>query len=161
MLSLSFLDVEFVADPAYGMNEAGLRRIAFDLLAKVADMHHQRARVADAVGAPDDLIQGIELERLIRMLGEIGEQIEFLHRQVDKASVALDRPCRRIDDKAGIGDDVRNGVSASHRLQRASAELRMDAGDELPGTERLGHIIIAAEFQSVYNVVIIVLAADE
>ncbi len=75
--------LEGVADAALGDDEAGLRRIGFDLAAQPQNLHVYRAIVDLIVVYPAGLQQLVAGQNAVRGPEQCGEQVEFAVRELD------------------------------------------------------------------------------
>jgi hypothetical protein len=115
------------------------------LLAQAADVHVDGARAAGVLVAPHVGQQEIAREHAAAVLDQILEQQEFLRGEpdvfaIDRHGVTLD-----VDDERPVGEGA-GGGRAGRPLH--AAEQRANAGGELSRAERLGHVIIRAQFKA-------------
>ena len=90
---------EPVARPAHGLDVDGLRGVGLDLLADMADVHHDRRVVADGIEPPDACEKALAAEDDAGMLREEGEELELEVRERDLAPALRHAAARRVDDE--------------------------------------------------------------
>src|SRR3954454_18979661 len=94
---LPLLVAEAVSDAAYREQVLRLLRIHLDLLAEVADVDVDRARVAVGGIAPDAGQQHVAGEHAARRAGERGEDLELDVGGRHRIPIARDRALARVD----------------------------------------------------------------
>src|SRR5581483_2714986 len=100
--------VEAIADPGLRGNVLRMLRIRFDLFSKVLDKDPKVIHLIAVIGPPDRLQQFAMRNRLVRVLRQIAEKIEFFGRQM--RTPACDRhAARRKVDFESAGADFRGG----------------------------------------------------
>src|SRR4051812_7493367 len=135
----SRLGREAVADTGVGQDDLRPRRVVLELAADVGDVDAQVVRLVAVAGTPHLAQERGGGDGLAGVDGEHGEQVELDRREVDVGAVAGDPPRREVDRHR---PDPDGGVGAVRRV--AAAQHRADAGGELLGPERLGHVVVGA-----------------
>ena len=131
---------ETVAEPAHALDQARLRGVRLDLLSQI-----QNVRIDDAIAhvgpmLPGGLDQLLPAQHAAPALDERLEQPELEGRQLHgRAIFAYGRPIE-------IHFEVVEPADAG-RLMFEPAQHRADARAKFARAERLGHVIIGAEFQ--------------
>ena len=107
-------------------------------------MDVDRSLVAVPVGAPDAVEQLLAAEREAAVLGEELQQVELARRQ--RNDTAGDSSLA----KSGVDIDVADGDDVVVRTPDAigPAQDRLDPGNDLPGRERLGDVVVGAQLEA-------------
>src|SRR4051794_7556662 len=88
---------EVVADPAHGEDQLGLLRVLLDLLAQVADVNVDRARIAVGGVAPQALEQHRAAEHAARGARQDREDLELDIGELDLGAAHLDLALAEVD----------------------------------------------------------------
>src|SRR5688572_3007908 len=113
------------------------------LFAQPPDMHVHRPRASSVAVAPDVAEQQVAGEYTVTVLQEVAQQHELLRREFYVLAVLGHRVRGEVD---GQRSDREPGVlrfGAAH-----APHERANAGDELIRAERLGNVVVGADFQS-------------
>src|SRR5919109_3286944 len=97
---------EAVPDAAHREDELRLARILLELLAQVADVDVDRARLTVVGAAPERLEQHPARVDPARVRRERPEELELDVRELHRLAADLDRPLRHVDDEPVSGDEV-------------------------------------------------------
>ena len=122
--------------------------IDLDLRAQALDVHVQGLGVADVIGAPhpvDELPAG---EHPPAVAQEVLQEIELLQRHGHRIAVDGDDMALDVHDHAATAQDVLLQLLLLELRLAAAAQHRADAGDELAGAVRLGHVVVRADLQA-------------
>src|SRR5262245_29941059 len=111
-----------------------LARVALELLAQVADMDVDRARVAVGGVAPDLLEQHLAGHHAARGAGERREDLELHVGQPDLRATSADGPALEVDLEVAGADRPVAARAATEHLD--SAQGRLHAAAELADGER-------------------------
>jgi hypothetical protein len=120
--------------------------VRLELLAQPTDVHVDRPHIPDEVVPPDVGQQVFPAAHLAGMLQQEGEEVVLLGLEPQFLLVAPDAALTRI--KPEVADDHRrdrlDGGRGVLARPRDPAQRRLDAGDEFPHGERLGHVVVGA-----------------
>ena len=108
------------------------------------------ARAAGELEAPDPLEQLLAREREAGVLHEAGEQVELLHREVERGA----RP--RSFAGAALQLHVSERQDIGRRLGLRPPQHRLDPRDELARAERFRHVVVCAQLQAEHTVDLLV-----
>src|SRR4051794_4981567 len=97
---------EAVADTTDGEDQLRLARIALELLAQVADVDVDRARLAVVRASPEPLEQHLPRVHPARVRGEYPQELELDVRELDGAALDLDDAAREVDRQPAARDDL-------------------------------------------------------
>src|SRR3954447_12833601 len=94
--------LEAVPHAALRHDHLRIRRVVFELLTQVADVHVDRALVA-VLGVSENVLEQLGArEDATRLPRERKQDLEFEERELDRLVVALDRSFRRVDPKTVV-----------------------------------------------------------
>ena len=111
-------------------------------------MHIHRAALAAVVRAPDLLHQLVAREHDAGLGQKELQQFKFLEGQGDLFSVGCDGVAVQIDHKAAGLEQM------LHPLRLFAAQHRLDAGHQLHHAEGLDQIVVRAEVEAVYLIIL-------
>src|SRR6185437_6111603 len=135
---------EPVAAAKHGHDDAGVPRVVLDLAAQVLHVRVDRPLVAFELVSPHLVDQ---LEAGVDPPGDRGERAEnppLRGRKLDRRAAHGHRSPRLVDDQvpaAVAGDALRR------RGRPATAQDRLHPQHQFPRAERLGHVVVRAEFE--------------
>ena len=136
---------EAVADAAHGEEVLGVLRVALELLAQVADVHVDRARVAVGAVAPDAREQHVARQHAARAGGQREQDLELdeggLHRSPRTSTARLAGSMRSSWTSSG---PLVGRLAPGHAR---AAQRRLHAAAELAQRERLGDVVVGAELE--------------
>src|SRR5215469_1058921 len=135
-------DLEAVADSAQGLQILGMARIALDFLAQAADVNIDRARRNKWSFLPHCIEQLIPGEDAASMRRKILKETELTHGGQDIVSADLNRHAGDVDFEIAEAKHLCPGSRVTQSAQHSS-----NACHEFARTERLGDVVIAAQFQ--------------
>src|SRR5215471_10450110 len=101
--------VELVAHAPHDLDVRGPAGVALDLLAQSANVHGDRALVAEEVAVPDGVEQLVAAERLPTVSHEEVQQVELLRGQIDGQVHHLHRSVMRIQANIATTQDAVGG----------------------------------------------------
>src|SRR5918997_6110000 len=133
---------EDIPDTPGGVDKLGVPGVALDLFAQVADVHVDRALVAELV-APHPREQGAAREHPARVGGECYQELELRIRQVHVLAADGDPAAGQVDLQAVVVELV----LALPRGHRRPAHDRTHPRHELSYRERLGNVVVSPELQ--------------
>ena len=120
-------------------------------------MHSDRGDIADALHIPYFGKQLFLAEHMIGILRKEGEQIELLCGKVLLLAVDPHSSCCLVDLEAADLDDVVRLLTGAYKSLIAR-HVRLHAGHQLAGAERLGNIIVSAKAKAADLVNIVLLS---
>src|SRR6266516_2386464 len=126
---------ELVADAAHREEELGLLRVALELLAQVADVDVDRARIAVLGVPPDVLEQRLAAEHAAGAVGEGAEDLELDVGQLHLIAAQGHHAAAEVDRQLAAVDRTVRGQLADHAR---APQHRLDAAAELAHREGLG-----------------------
>src|SRR5690242_3893782 len=133
--------LEPVAQAAHVAQVLRVGRIVLNLAAQVRDVVVDNARAGIGVLAPDTVDELIAAQHAAAGADKQAEQLELDGRQIDRASAAPHLAPREIHL------DIAEAVRFRLHLTRRAAQQRFDARAQLARAERLGDVIVGAEFE--------------
>ena len=138
---------EAVAHAAHGEDQLGRLGLGLELLAQVADVHVDRARVAVGGVAPDALEQHRAAEHPARGARQRGEDLEL--DVGEPHALAAHRTTRRFSKSiCRSPSSIGSSKLLLGRRQRGAAQHGLDAAAELAHRERLGDVVVGAELEA-------------
>src|SRR5215210_2922534 len=138
-----------------GVDKLGVPGVTLDLLSQMADVHVDRALVAELV-APHPREQGAPREHPPRVGGERYQELELRVCQVYVLAAHSHPAAGQVDLQAIVAELVL-ALPGGHR---SPAHDRAHPGHELPDCERLGDVIVGPELQAHDPVDLVVLRRE-
>src|ERR1700674_5150436 len=117
--------------------------IAFDFLAKAADINVDRPRRDKRSFLPNGIKQLIPGKNAAAMVRQVFQQTEFAHGGENVAALNLYRHRTDVNFEIAKSKRFRDRGILVQSTQHAA-----NAGHQLPRAERLGNVIVAAQFQA-------------
>ena len=134
---------ETISDAAQGLEILRMAGIGLNLFAQAADVNIDRTRGDKGSLLPDGIEQLIAREDTAAVGGEIFEQAEFANRGKNVAAADLYGHGGDIDLQIAEVEDL-----GSIRRLAQTAEHGADPRHQFARAERLGDVVVAAEFQA-------------
>jgi len=115
-----------------------------ELAAHLPDVDVDRARVAGERVAPDPLEELVAREHDAAVVEQLPEEVELLRGELHLDTVDGHFAASGIDDQVAVDDPLALGLAP---LRRDAAKDRLHPRDELPGIERLRHVVVGADLE--------------
>ena len=122
------------------------------------DVHLHRAHIAEAVLAPDLLVQLVGCEEIVRVPDKKRQDAELHIGQMDALAVLFDTVAVGIQRKSRAVVTIDAGFGGIHLHP---ADVRHDAGQQDLVIIRFGQKIVAAQFQRTYHSIRVVKAGSK
>ena len=142
-----------VADAALRQNVLRVRRVFLDLLAQVVDVQPDVVRLVAVLVAPDLRQQLIVRNCPARVLDQVVEQAVLGRAQLDP--LAVDDHLAAVEIYAQAVVDLEDRLRGRGRRHLGAAQHRLDPAGKLTRSERLGDVVVRAQFQPVDLVVLL------
>jgi hypothetical protein len=133
---------EAISGAAHGFQIARIFRVGLDFFADAADVNIDRTRRHVSGVAPDGVEQVVAAEDASLVAREVIEQAKFGGRGRDQAAAHHERHGRGID--FNVADF--HGTRRQRPLE--AAQHGLDAGNQFARAERLGDVVVGAEFEA-------------
>src|ERR1035437_3387395 len=138
---------EGVPGSADRQHEPRARGIVLELLSQVADVDVDRLLVlVQGLVVADQLQQLAAGVDTARLAGEVAQDLELRGGQCDAPVAAPGAPPLEVDQQVAVAQQP--AAARIREIAVGSAQQRLDPAHQLAQPERLGHVVVGAEFQT-------------
>src|SRR5258708_9957944 len=155
-LQFLFWHFEAVSHAAQRLQVLGMAGVRFNLFAEPPNVHIDGTRCDEGSLLPHRIQQLIAREYAAAMGCQVFEQAEFPYGGENIAPLHVDGHGRAVDFEITQAQDFARRWGLPHATQHTS-----DAGHQLTGAERLGDVVVSAQFQALHPVPLCRLCSEE